>query len=272
MAYNLPWGTQHPGLLIYLVDLSGSMVANQKIQRVSNIIWEVLDSMVASCQDMGNYKDRFHVEVIGYNQYTYDIFSGNVNDLNDKLDQTADNMQFINIEKEGKAQGLTHLSMAYDKAAEIIKKWIASQDAKGQPIPAPVVINITDGFPEEKGLTFRESREKALQAAKRLQNISVPDGNVLLINIHIDGAPGTIPEMIFPYTKPTDDERGFLFEASTPLTDQFIERAKRAALPAEKNSRFMVSNVSKPKLISRIVEFGSTVSSKPGEYRETPIP
>ena len=86
MAYDLSWGSKHPGLLIYLVDLSGSMAWDDKIKRVSNTIWNVVDCLTAPCQDNGVYKNRYYLKVIGYNQYTYDLFSGDINDINSWLD------------------------------------------------------------------------------------------------------------------------------------------------------------------------------------------
>ncbi|MDE5882521.1 MAG: hypothetical protein K2H60_12395 [Muribaculaceae bacterium] len=274
MEYKLPWGSTHPGLLVYLVDLSGSMAWDDKIKRVSNIIWNVLDCLIAPCQDMGVYKERFHLEIVGYNQYTYELFSGGVNKVLDAIDATESNQQFIDIEKEGKAQGLTHMAMAYEKAAEIIRKWIKEQTAKNIPIPAPVVINITDGYPEEVGVPEADSRNKALRAARELLNISVPDGRVLLFNIHIDGEAGSEPELMFPDSRPTDNKKGFLFDASTELNDIFVTRAQRAGLPAKPNSHFMVSNLTDAGLLTKLIVFGSSVSglTKPNGRCEVPIP
>ena len=160
MAYDLSWGSKHPGLLIYLVDLSGSMAWDDKIKRVSNTIWNVVDCLTAPCQDNGVYKNRYYLKVIGYNQYTYDLFSGDINDINSWLD-AHDNEQFIDIEKEGKPRGLTHMSIAFDKAAEVVRKWIGSQNVKGQPIPAPIVINITDGDRTRNTIPFQSTRRNA---------------------------------------------------------------------------------------------------------------
>lgn len=270
MAYQLPWGSTHPGLLVYLVDLSGSMEWDDKIKRVSNTIWEVIDRMVPPCQDMGVYKERFRLEMIGYNQYTYKLFSGGVNEMLNRLDNTETTRQFIDISKEGKPQGLTLMAMAYEKAAEVINKWISTQNAKGVPTPAPIVINITDGYPEESGLSAEQSRDKALKAADALKNISVPDGNVLLFNIHIDGVAGSEPEIKLPNIRPTDFRKGFLYDASSELNEEFVSRAIRAGLPASKGSHFMASNISDQSLLSRLIVFGSTVSGF--SRNEVPIP
>ncbi|MBO8460532.1 MAG: VWA domain-containing protein [Bacteroidetes bacterium] len=280
MNYNLAWGSNHPGLLVYLVDLSGSMKWDEKNKRVSNIIWNVLDYLTAGCQDMGEYRERFHLKIIGYNQYITEIFSGDIHHILDHLEKTEETKQFINT-NEKKSEGLTHMATAYEEAAVIINKWINEQNTKGIPTPAPIVINITDGYPEEKNITPEQARDKALNAAQNLMNISVPDGNVLLFNIHIEGVEGKEPEIILPYTRPTDFCKGFLFDASTELNDEFITRATRSGLPASKGSHFMASNISfttsnssNRDLLSQLIVFGSTVSglNSLNGRREVPIP
>lgn len=271
MAYTLPWGSTHPGLLVYLVDLSGSMEWDGKIERVSKAVWRAVDFLTAQCLDGLGYKNRFHLEVIGYNQYTYNLFSGDINEINAYLD-AHQNEQFIDINGNGKPQGLTHMAQAFDRAAEIVNEWIKKQNSKDIPVPAPIVINITDGYPEESGLNEEQARNKALQSAKALKNIAVPDGNVLLFNFHIDGKPGEEPELLLPSTRPSDVRKAFLFDATSELNDEFVNEAQRARLPAVSGSRFMVSNISDERLLVRLVAFGSSVSGLPKTRIETPIP
>ena len=118
-----------------------------------------------------------------------------------------------------------------------------------------------------------QSRDKALQAANALKSISVPDGNVLLFNIHIDGVPGTEPEIQFPSSRPEETRKAFLFDASSEMNNTFVERAQRTNLSAVAGSRFMVSNVSNQRTLSRLVVFGSSVSglTKPNGRSEVSI-
>lgn len=272
MAYKLPWGSTHPGLLVYLVDLSGSMKGYGKIERVSKAVWRVVDFLSAQCLDGFGYKNRFHLEVIGYNQYTCNLFSGDIDKINEYLDAHQDE-QFIDINGNGKPQGLTHMAQAFDRATEIINEWIKKQNSKGIPVPAPIVINITDGYPEESGLKPEQARNKALQSAKALKNIAVPDGNVLLFNFHIDGRPGEERELLFPSTRPADARKAFLFDATSELNDEFVNAAKRAGLEdVVSGSRFMVSNISDEQKLVRLVAFGSSVSGLPKTRIETHIP
>lgn len=259
MAYELPWGSTHPGLLIYLVDLSGSMIWDDKISRVSNTIWNVVDCLTAPCQDNGIYKNRYHLKVIGYNDNTKILFEGGIDDINNWLDEHPDE-QFIDVNGEGKPHGLTYMALAFEKASEIIKQWISSQNIKGKQIPAPIVINITDGFPEENGLNEQQSREKALSAAKKLKEISVPDGNVLVFNIHIDGEIGKSEELTFPSIRPSNSRQSFLFDASSEMNAEFVLRAQRNDLKANHGSKFMVANISDMRKLGRLVVFGSSVT------------
>lgn len=254
----LTWGEKHPGLLVYLVDLSRSMSHHNTIGRVSTVIWNVVDSLLAPCQDNGIYKERFHLKVIGYNNDVKILFEGGVNEMNKWLDDREDE-QFIDIEREGRPEGCTYMAKAYDKASEIIRKWIS--DHKDTRIPAPIVINITDGYPEENGLTSQESREKALKASQELRNIAVEDGKVLLFNIHIENSSETAEENLFPSKCPTDIRQSFMFEASSELPKKFIELAKRKGINVDDNGRFLVINIKDMKLLGRLVVFGSTVSN-----------
>lgn len=272
MAYKLPWGSKHPGLLVYLVDLSGSM-EGEKIKRVSKAVWKVVDSLAMQCLDGFRYLNRFHLEVIGYNQYTCNLFSGDIDKINEYLDAHQDG-QFIDINGNGKPQGLTHMAQAFDRATEIINEWIKKQNSKGIPVPAPIVINITDGYPEESGLKPEQARNKALQSAKALKNIAVPDGNVLLFNFHIDERPGEERELLFPSTRPADARKAFLFDATSELNDDFVKAAEKinGLEGVVSGSRFMVSNISEEQKLVRLVAFGSSVSGLPKTKIETPIP
>jgi hypothetical protein len=231
-----------------------------KISRLSNTVFNVVDGIAAHCQDNGRYKNRFRLEVIGYNYRNLHLFSDGILGIIEHLAQHDDDEQFIDVNREAKPEGQTYMAGAFKEASNVINNWIQKQSKEGTHMPAPVVINITDGFPEERGLTPEEARVKALDAAAKLKNISVEDGNVLLFNIHIDGKGGTEKELLFPTVRPTDDRRSFLFDASSEMPQTFIERAKVFDLNALPGSKLMVSNVSDSQKLSRLVLFGSSAT------------
>lgn len=271
--YNLGWSTGHPGLLIYLVDLSGSMRWDEKINRVSKTISDALFATVAPSQlKDGSFLNNFEVRVIGYNQKTYDIFSGNVEQIADRLNDVGDFFFEFGENSPYKPQGLTHMAMAFEKVGDVVSQWISRQNAAGRPTPAPMVLHITDGFPEEKDTPDALAEEHARKAAARLLDMAVPDGKLLLFNMHIDGKPGATEPMYFPTSAPSDKRRKLLFDISSPMEEIFVQRGGelRNARP-QKGSRFMVSNVSNNNILAELIRFGSSVSSRGAGPRETPI-
>lgn len=259
MAYSLAWGSNHPGHLIYLVDLSWSMASDNKIDDVIEVIENVSDYLVGMCEDFGNLKDRFSIHIMGYGDSVKTLFKGSVLELDRKLEETmGKGLPIFDKEKEAKPYGMTHTAKAFRAALEDIKQWINQQNSQNIPIPVPVVIHITDGQPEEIGRTRAEAMKDALDVANEIKNIKVPDGNALIFNIHIEGVK-TKETMRFPVSSPSDEHRKFLYEASSIMPSIFITRATKFG--AEEGCRFMVANESDKKMLARLIAFGSSVSS-----------
>lgn len=268
MAYKIAWGSNHPGHLVYLVDLSGSMEWNNKIDNVIDVIADVSDYLCAMSEEFGKLKNRFSLTILGYNSDIITLFRGSVIDLDKKLQET-DGRPMFDKGKEAKPEGLTYTAKAFKAAADDIRTWISQQNRNNVPTPAPIVIHITDGHPEESGRTDSEAMQEALKAAKDLKSIAVPDGNTLVFNIHIDGKPNGIT-MRFPNTTPNDERRRFLYEASSEMADLFSRRANAFGFSTRSDSRFMVSNESDKHILARLIAFGSSVSSVGDEPREIP--
>lgn len=259
MAYSLAWGSNHPGHLIYLVDLSWSMASDNKIDDVINVIENVSDYLVGMCEDFGNLKDRFSIHIIGYGDDVKTLFKGSVLELDRKLEETmGKGKPIFDKAKEAKPYGLTYTAKAFRAALDDIKQWINQQNSLNIPIPVPVVIHITDGHPEEIGKSEAESMKDALGIANEIKNIKVPDGNALIFNIHIDGVK-TCDAVRFPATPPSDERRRFLYEASSTMPSIFVTRA--AKFGAGEGCRFMVAHESDKKMLARLIAFGSSVSS-----------
>ena len=80
MAYNVMWGTNHRGYLVYLIDLSLSMgermsqEGNSKIDDVIETIKEVSEFLIGKCEDVVNMngeevtiiKDRFVIQWVRF--------------------------------------------------------------------------------------------------------------------------------------------------------------------------------------------------------------
>lgn len=265
MAYSLSWGRQHPGHLVYIVDLSGSM-QGQPLTQLLDVLYQVSESLVDNNLDEnGDVMERFTLTIIGYNSDVM-VLKENMRlaELEELVYQVRSSGRPL---LDVKAQWQTYTAAAYRAAAADIRKWIAAQQAKGVKTPAPVVIHITDGEPYEAERSQDAAIADALKAAGELKAISTPDGNTLLFNIHI--APkGTTSR--FLSTPPSDRQRRFLYDASSVMDDAFARRAKVALSEFRSNgvdldairagSRFMVSNETNKNILVQLIVFGSTVS------------
>lgn len=271
-SYTLDWGTNHPGHIVYLIDFSGSMNNDYKIKMVENTFNELSKYLISACSDDDDnddgelkVKDRLSIKIIGYNNDIHVLFDGSIKELNTILKSQSSSSIPI-FEKLGHKvdpRGKTYTEKAFKAAKEDIENWIKLQREKRKSQPAPVVIHITDGYPEEvdpnypdEDLPENETIAKALRAAEEIKNIKVRDGNALLFNIHITGNKNAKP-LTFPTMSPDDTRRKFLFEASSIVPMSYRLRAPKD-LVLEPNSRFMASNESDESKIIRLIQFGSS--------------
>ena len=263
---KLAWGTPHPGHLVYLIDLSGSMEERNKVQDVMSVVFECLDNLVARCTVMASIKERFSLTVLGYNSDVFTLFKGGVAEIDELLSERYGQPLF-DINGVAKPQWQTYMADAYDAAREDIEQWKTQQKAKNLPIPVPIVINITDGHPEEYQKTEAQATERALEAARRLMQVRGDDSNTLLFNIHYEPASGTA-EMILPKNEPADTRRRFLFNASSVLDDDDVNVARAKGLEqAVPGCHGMVSNAQDKKLLLNFVEMASSLGT--GEKPKT---
>ena len=266
MAYTQLWGTPSPGHIVYLVDLSGSM--EDKVDYTIDTLNKVFYTLTVLCAKGNDVKERLTCSVIGYNDKAWVIWDDmSIRDIAQKVVNARQNKTPIfDKEKEFMPKGQTWMRLAFDEARKDIHKWIAKQKAANKIMPAPIVINITDGYPFEGGSTSWEKvSEATLKAARDLMSISTPDGNVRVFNIHHD--PTVSASMsLFPSIPPTDPAEKFLFDASSEMDSITLSNAK-LNFGASEGSRYMVSNVKDSSILVKLVEWGSTKGDqKDGRY------
>lgn len=265
MAYSLKWSPNHPGHLVYLIDLSESMgwEKNKRINMLLEVLNDVCEFLIANDSPRGPIDNSATVSMIGYNTDITTLFSGDFIALDNYL-ETLNGKPLFDIDGKAKPQWQTFMADAFEAAERDIRQWIDKQVQAGKPTPAPIVINITDGVPEEgkddPGHVKAMARAKA--AAQKLMEVSVPDGKVLLFNIHI--MEGGTP-LVLPSSRPSSDsehpERQFLFDVSSPLNEAHIKTAQGLNIKeAQPGSRFMASGQTDKNKLMRLIQFGSTVS------------
>ncbi len=240
MAYNLSWETSNPGLMVFLVDQSGSMsseigsTGKKRCEIVSEHIQTVLMGLVNKCVKGTAIRNKFRCIIIGYGADVAILSNDTAPEINAKLK----NGQII----APVAYGLTPMDQAFKLAKDEIEKWIKESREKELSLPAPHVVNITDGRPElGKDVSDETSMKRAIDAAKELMKVETEDGKVFLGNIFISNG----GNVAFPST---EAEAGankwaqFLFNISSTIEDETIlATAHNNMLNVKKGAHCMMS-------------------------------
>ncbi len=176
--YKNQANSDHPATLIYLVDISGSMNAKMqddktRIEVAKNAIQVAYAQMIQRSMRQGKIHPRYRVGMIAYSEKIYDVY-GNIGSIV-SIDRLKDEgIPSITPQKS------TNMARAFRYAEKLIKEDIQKWSPKWlEECPPPMVINITDcEFDEEQA-------QDPLECSQKLQEIAVPDGNVLVENIFI---------------------------------------------------------------------------------------
>ncbi len=138
------------------------------------------------------------------------------------------------------------------EAVQLATRWIAAW-AQAHPTSfPPVVINITDGEPNDWGSGARDTRT----AADALRSVETRDGKALMLNAHVSkvrARPLALPdsEGVLP-----NDFARLLFSMSSVLPEPTRRSAEQQGFPTTAGSRGFIFNADAETLI-RLLTFGS---------------
>lgn len=263
--YDMQWGKKTPGLLIFMIDQSGSMECEDKhkkvVTSVQNALWECL----LGCVNGMEVRNRMLIKVIGYGDNVKEIMSSWIGeeDFINKLRKSKDGNGFL---IPPVADGVTPMASAFDLVYSTIKKWFDNCEEqikmeKITGIPAPIVVNITDGEPCEYQNGKEDAVSNAKKAAQKVMNLSTSDGNVRIFNLHLSDNANSSIEFPKEYGDLDGKENSkFLFDISTVLDDKMASVAKRSGLEtARVGSHGLIVNANGSQIAS-FIEFGSAVS------------
>lgn len=270
--YEMQWSSATPGLLIILMDQSGSMLNgydgnDSKTVFAAKAVNRVIDTIIQKNFDGESPKNRCFISIIGYNHDVKELNSGYLKELD------ANPIRVENLKKKESdgaggiievdypmpiwvepitQDGATNMKGAFEMAKAIIEKWM--QDKPGN--PAPVIINISDGVPFYDGKDVADCMKETIGVAQSIMNLSVADGNVLIFNALISaaGQNQVFPNSLEECTKP---ESKFLFEISSIIPDAYKAIAKAKELPVKDGSRGCIFEADGVQLIS-LIDFGSS--------------
>mgnify|MGYP002626503580 CR=1 FL=1 len=268
------WSSAHPGLLIILLDQSGSMLmpysgSDSKTVFASKAVNKVIDNIIQKNFDGEAPKNRCFISVIGYNHNVKELCSGWLKDLDNnplkiekvKEKQPNGNGGIIEVEVEQPVwvepitqDGATNMKGALDLAKETVINWMNDHQDKDD--PAPVIINISDGVPYYDGLDVHFCMEETTIVANEIMNLSNADGNVLIFNAMIekDGAKSVFPNDI---NKLNEEEAKFLFNITSVIPDSYKGAAAKNGLEMMENSRGCIFQADAVQLI-QLIDFGSS--------------
>jgi hypothetical protein len=270
--YEMQWSSATPGLLVILLDQSGSMLENydgkdSKTVFATKAVNRVIDTIIQKNFDGESPKNRCFITVIGYDYYVHELRSGYLKEL----DANPLRIEEVKRRQSDGAGGLveipyrmpvwvepvtqdgaTNMKGAFDMAKAIIKKWL--EDKPGH--PAPVVINISDGAPYYDNKTVEGCMDETTLSAKELMDLGSEDGKVLLFNALIKKSG---QNLVFPahLVEGCAPEARFLFNISSEIPEAYFAAASKNGLPLEPGSRGCIFEADGVQLVS-LIDFGSS--------------
>lgn len=278
MNYDKQWSSGNPGLLIFLIDQSGSMLSpfeggQSKTEFASMVINRAIDNIINANFHGDTPKDRVFISVIGYNHEVKECCSGFLKDL----DKNPLEVKIVKKKRPDGAGGLieidykipiwvkpitedgsTNMKGAFEFAEKLIQKWISDNaDA-----PAPIIINVSDGCPYYDGKDPKICMQETTDVANRIMAMNTDDGNPLIFNARIEKDGGKI---LFPdsFDKMQTDEAKFIFNISSivPNTELYRAAAQKNGLILTDGARGCVFEADAIDLI-HLIAFGSSKANR----------
>jgi len=155
-----------PALIIYLLDVSASMVQPLGDRRRVDIVTDALDmivkQMIFRSTKGGMIMPRYRVALFAYSDHVYDLLGG-VKGVDELIEYGIPELSPMLT---------TETAQAFLEA----EKCLIEELPRLEECPAPLVCHLTDG--EYTG-------EDPGPVARRIMEMGVPDGNVLVENIFI---------------------------------------------------------------------------------------
>lgn len=167
MNYTIQASQRTPALIIYLIDISASMNMLMEDRRRIDVVYEALSlairQMVFRSTKGNRLTPRYRIAILAYSDDVYDLLNGI---------KGIDEIAAIGSLPDLTPKRFSDSAKAFIQAEKILQSEIPNM----QDCPAPLVCHMTDGV---------ATGEDPEPIARRIMNMSVPDGNVLVENIFI---------------------------------------------------------------------------------------
>jgi uncharacterized protein YegL len=230
MAYDVVATSRTPALIIYLLDISGSMSekldGTAKIERVNQAIEQVLGRMVQRSTKGATIAPRYRLGMIAYSDTPEDILGG--------IRTIAEVAQLGNPTLS--ASSVTDTYAAFQMARDLLRQELSSNgDGKN---PAPMVCHITDGV-------YTGADPEPL--AREIMQMRTGDGPVLIENIYV-GPNLTVEPISDPseWSGVTDPDEladlyaQKLFNMSSPLPESYARVINESGYALRPGARMLI--------------------------------
>ncbi|RJX39127.1 VWA domain-containing protein [Paenibacillus pinisoli] len=228
----------HPALIIYLLDVSGSMTlmngSRRRLDIVTDSLYVALKQMVFRSTKGSRISPRYRVAVLAYSEDIHDVFGGIK-----RIDELMNTGMLPTL----KTQRFTDTAQAFLYAEQLLKAELPHiQDG-----PAPLICHMTDGI---------YTGEDPEPIARRLMEMTVKDGNVLVENIFISDdvlssevdQPKRWPG-VQDNTEFRDDYGRKLMRMSSPIPESYRQMMREANFNLADGSYLMFPGTN-PELVS----------------------
>jgi hypothetical protein len=217
MSYEMLATSQSPALIIYVLDVSGSMSMlmdtnegrKKRVEVVTDALYVALQQMVFRSTKGGRVSPRYRLAMFAYSNEVYDVLGGI---------KTIDQVAAMGV-PELQALQATNTAEAFAH----VEKLLQSELPNLASCPAPLVCHMTDG--EYNG----DDPEPII---RRIMNMGNPDGNVLVENIFIS-------ERILPQEVESASQWAGV-ALDTPLRNKYARRLRDLSSPIPASYRVMM--------------------------------
>ncbi len=216
--------SDHPGLIIYLIDVSGSMAKplgnTTRIDAVEKALNATYNELASRCLSQDVIHERYRIGLFAYSDDVYDVYSG-IHPINEILELGTPELH---------VQNRTRMDFGFKVIRDVLIKELSNWD-QDQIIncPAPLLVHMTDAEINDK-YPDPEPFVREIMQMKLANGKQIPDGNILVENIYITDQIQfpTIDQKLFrgfPVGQPTGNPiADKLLRMSSKLPDTYKRR------------------------------------------------
>ena len=271
--------TKKPGLVLFLIDQSSSMLHGwggdrdaSKSQLAADALNKTLyDLALNACMKDGRPVDRVHIGAYYYSDSSARWAIGTISEGKgwataqdwvpgyhhiDKIPVSSDGNEVIEQEIPvwffPDAGGWTPMIAALNKASKVVKSHV-TEFPDSYP---PIVINISDGCQTDGDF------DDLIRAAKGVKSAATNDGDSLLLNIQI--TEHNHSPMVFPtlsQTTGSPQEVLSMAEASSELPANMLVEAKKFGMSLQEGAKGLILDADWT-LLTRFLRIGTTLNTE----------